>query len=109
MKKVSLGGYVMKNKDTAAVLHDVLKSLASKPPKRNGRSSFSSVVRMGYDDILELRERGYSFRAILEELISAGFFEEETDPKYLCQAFAREKKKRNKSANRKNHMNALPG
>jgi hypothetical protein len=101
------GGYVMKNKDTAAVLHDVLKSLASKPPKRNGRSSFSSVVRMGYEDILELRERGYSFRAILEELISAGFFEEETDPKYLCQAFAREKKKRNKLAGRKNYTNEL--
>jgi hypothetical protein len=97
----------MKSKDTAALLHDVLKSLASKPPKRNGRSSFSSVVKMGYEDILELRERGYSFRVILDELINAGFFEEQTDPKYLCQAFAREKKKRSRSANSKNHTNAL--
>ncbi|MDR1886083.1 MAG: hypothetical protein LBQ56_07375 [Synergistaceae bacterium] len=86
----------MKPRDTNAVLHDVLKSMASKPPTRNGRASFSSVVKMGYDDILELRGRGYSFKAILKELVEADFFTEDADPKYLCQAFAREKKRREK-------------
>jgi hypothetical protein len=84
----------MKSKDTAAVLHDVLRTMATKPPTRNGRASFSSIVKMGYDDILELRGKGYSFKAILEELVGAGFFTDDADPKYLCQAFAREKKRR---------------
>jgi hypothetical protein len=88
----------MKSKDTAEVLRDVLKSMATKPPTRNGRASFSSVVKMGYDDILELRKKGYSFKTILEELIEAGFFTDDADHKYLCQAFAREKKRREASS-----------
>ncbi|MDR3331811.1 MAG: hypothetical protein LBT08_04215 [Synergistaceae bacterium] len=94
----------MKSKDTAAVLHDVLRTLASKPPTRNGRSSFSSVVKMGYEDIRELRERGYSFKAILDELVEAGFFPEDADPKYLCQAYAREKKRRDNFTKRDRHL-----
>jgi hypothetical protein len=84
----------MKSKDSADVLHDVLKSMATKPPTRNGRASFSSVVKMGYDDIYELRRKGYSFKVILEELVDAGFFTDDADHKYLCQAFSREKKRR---------------
>jgi hypothetical protein len=48
---------------------------------------------MGYDDIKELRSKGYSFKCIMDELIKADFFPEGSDPKYLCQAFAREKRK----------------
>jgi hypothetical protein len=84
----------MKSKDTAAKLHEVLSSIAKRQPTRNGRSSFASVVKMGYEDIRELRAKGYSFRFIMEELIEAGFFPPDTDSKYLCQAFTREKKNR---------------
>jgi hypothetical protein len=91
MKEVNT---IMKSKDTAAVLHNVLRSIAAKPPTRNGQSSFASVVKMGFDDICDLREKGYSFRSIMEKLVEAGFFPEGADSKYLCQAFAREKRKR---------------
>jgi hypothetical protein len=43
---------------------------------------------------MELREKGYSFKAIFDELVEAGFFPEDADPKYLCQAFSRERKRR---------------
>jgi hypothetical protein len=84
----------MKYKDTAAELHDVLMSVATKPPTRNGQASFSWITKIGYDDILSLREKGYSFRSIMDKLIEEGFFPEDADPKYLSQAFARERAKR---------------
>jgi predicted SprT family Zn-dependent metalloprotease len=49
---------------------------------------------MGFDDICKLRLRGYSFQCILDGLVEAGFFDEDADVKYLCQAFSRERKKR---------------
>jgi hypothetical protein len=84
----------MKSIDTAVVLHDTLEAIATKPPTRKGRLSYSFVVSMGYDDICNLRMKGYSFQCILDELIDAGFFDEDADVKHLCQAFSREKKKR---------------
>ncbi|MDR1916765.1 MAG: hypothetical protein LBQ58_09355 [Synergistaceae bacterium] len=84
----------MKLSSVADSLHCVLESLATKPPRRKGRHSYSYIVKMGFDDICKLRLRGYSFQSIMEGLIDAGFFEEDADVKHLCQAFARERKKR---------------
>jgi hypothetical protein len=92
----------MKSKNTATVLRDALRSIAAKPPTRNGQSSFASVVKMGFGDISELRKNGYSFKSIMDGLIAAGFFPKDTDPKYLCQAFTRERKRRNAFLNGKN-------
>jgi hypothetical protein len=71
--------------------------VSEKPPARKGRLSYSFVVSMGFDDICNLRGKGYSFQSILDELIEAGFFDPDADVKHLCQAFSREKKKRLKS------------
>ncbi|MDR1916766.1 MAG: hypothetical protein LBQ58_09360 [Synergistaceae bacterium] len=84
----------MKQIDTVTVLHNTLKSLAKKPPTRKGRLSYSFIVSIGFEDICGLRAKGYSFRCILDELIEAGFLEEDADVKHFCQAFSREKKKR---------------
>jgi hypothetical protein len=84
----------MKSSSVAESLHSVLESLATKPPRRKGRHSYSYVVKMGFDDICKLRLRGYSFQSILDGLVEAGFFDEDADVKYLCQAFSRERKKR---------------
>ncbi|MDR1471467.1 MAG: hypothetical protein LBS75_03000 [Synergistaceae bacterium] len=84
----------MKMGSVADSLHSVLESLATKPPRRKGRHSYSYVVKMGFDDICKLRLRGYSFQSILDGLVEAGFLDDDADVKYLCQAFSREKKKR---------------
>jgi hypothetical protein len=86
------------------MLHDVLRSVATKPPMRNGQSSFASVVKMGYEDIKTLRDKGYSFKCIMDELIRAGFFPDGSDSKYLCQAYAREKRKQEALARSKSNV-----
>jgi hypothetical protein len=59
---------------------------------------------MGYKDIRDLRDKGYSFKCIMDELIRAGFFPEGSDPKYLCQAYSREKCKQESPARQKNSV-----
>lgn len=95
----------MKSIDTSVVLHNALEAVSEKPPARKGRLSYSFVVSMGFDDICDLRGKGYSFQSILDELVEAGFFDPEADVKHLCQAFSREKKKRLKKLRSAENVN----
>jgi hypothetical protein len=64
--------------------------------KRHANVSYSLVVKAGYEEIRGLREDGYSFDLVCETLTKYGILPEYANPKALCTAFLREKKRREK-------------
>ena len=66
--------------------------------RRRANVSYSLVVKTGYEEIRGLREDGYSYDLICEVFAQNGLLYGRTNPKSLCTAFLREKKRREKKA-----------
>jgi hypothetical protein len=64
--------------------------------RRRANVSYSLVVKSGYEEIHGLREDGYSYDLICEVFAQNGLLSERANPKALCNAFLREKKRREK-------------
>jgi hypothetical protein len=62
--------------------------------RRRANVSYSLVVKAGYEEIRGLREDGYSYDLICEVFAQNGLLHGHTNPKALCTAFLREKKRR---------------
>jgi hypothetical protein len=59
---------------------------------------YSLTVKAGYEEILGLRDDGYSYDLICEVFAENGILPEHANPKTFCSAFLREKKRREKKA-----------
>jgi hypothetical protein len=71
--------------------------------RRRGNVSYSLVVKAGYEEIRGLREDGYSYDLIREAFAQNGILPEHANPKALCNAFLREKKRREKRGVQKHY------
>jgi hypothetical protein len=64
--------------------------------RRRANMSYALMVKAGYEEILGLREDGYSYDLICEAFAENGLLPEHANPKTLCSAFLREKRRREK-------------
>jgi hypothetical protein len=93
------GGEFLENEDIKEALRHAVKSVREKPAvKRHKNISFSLAVKTGYDEIRALRDEGYSFEIICEEFVLNGVLPEGANPKALCSAFLRERKRKDRNS-----------
>lgn len=79
------------------LLKDAVVSVRKRAPvKRRNDVSYALVVKTGYDEILRLREDGYSYDIICEVFAENGLFPNGANPKSLRSAFFRETNRREK-------------
>ena len=64
--------------------------------RRRANMFYSLTVKAGYEEILGLRADGYSYDLICEVFAENGLLPERANPKTLCSAFLREKRRREK-------------
>jgi hypothetical protein len=76
-----------------AAVHSVRSRVAMKGHKN---AKYSLIVKTGYDEILKLREEGYSYNVICEVFAENGLLPNGANPKTFCSAFLREMKRREK-------------
>jgi hypothetical protein len=87
----------LETKDIGESVRFAAGSLRKQPAvQRRGNISYSLVVKAGYEEILGLRTDGYSYDLICEAFTGNGLLPERPNPKALCNAFLREKKRRGK-------------
>jgi hypothetical protein len=66
------------------------------PIRRRDDVSYAMVVKTGYEEILRLREDGYSYDVICEVFAEKGLFPNGANPKSFRSAFLRETNRREK-------------
>jgi hypothetical protein len=87
----------LETKDIGESVRFAACSLRKQPAiRRRGNASYSIVAKAGYEEILGLRADGYSYDLICEAFMGNGLLPERSNPKALCNAFLREKKRREK-------------
>jgi len=85
----------METRDIEAAMKSAAESLRKTPAVRRRKNvSYAIVVKVGYEDIQELRNDGYSFDVICKTLSEKGALCVGASPKYFRTAFLREKKRR---------------
>jgi hypothetical protein len=81
----------------AEVVSHAADSVRKRPAvRRRVNISYSLTVKASYEEILGLRSDGYSYDLICEVFSENGLLPEHANPKTLCSAFLREKKRREK-------------
>jgi hypothetical protein len=101
----------LETKDIGESVRSAAGSLRKQPAiRRRGNVSYSLVVKAGYEEILGLRADGYSYDLIREAFAGNGLLPERSNPKALCSAFLREKKRREKKVQSSGtaEKNAIP-
>jgi hypothetical protein len=79
------------------LLKDAVVSVRKRAPiRRRNDVSYALVVKTGYDEILKLREDGYSYDVICEVFAEKGLFPNGANPKSFRSAFLRETNRRGK-------------
>jgi hypothetical protein len=79
------------------LLKDAVISVRKRAPiRRRNDISYALVVKTGYEEILKLREDGYSYDVICEVFAENGFFPNGANPKSFRSAFLRETNRREK-------------
>jgi hypothetical protein len=85
--------------DIGELVRSAADSVRKRPAgRKRANMSYSLTVKAGYEEILGLREDGYSYDLICEAFAENGLLPERANPKTLCSAFLREKKRREKKA-----------
>jgi hypothetical protein len=62
--------------------------------RRRKNIRYAHVAKVGYEEIQQLRDDGYSYDTIRDDLVARGVFEEGAASGNLCSAFLRERKRR---------------
>lgn len=87
----------MDTDDIGVTLKRAVDSIRSRPAvRRRANAPYALVARAGYEEVRKLREDGYSYDVICEEFAKKDLLPEGANPKTLCSAFLREKKRRRK-------------
>jgi hypothetical protein len=66
--------------------------------KRRKNVSYSLIARVGYEKIQKLKKDGFSYDIICEVFVENRLLPDSANPKSLCVAFLREKKRRERKA-----------
>jgi hypothetical protein len=83
--------------DIAELVGRAADAVRKKPAiRRRSNVSYSRTVKAAYEEILGLRADGYSYDLICETFAENELLPEHANPKTLCSAFLREKRRREK-------------
>jgi hypothetical protein len=87
----------MNTDDMSELVRRAVDSVRERPAaRRRANASYALTVKAGYEEILGLRDDGYSYDLICEVFAENGLLPEHANPKTLCSAFLREKRRREK-------------
>jgi hypothetical protein len=88
---------ILDTDELRGLLKDAVISVRKRAPiRRRDDVSYALVVKIGYEEILRLREDGYSYDVICEVFAENGLFPNGANPKSLRSAFLRETNRREK-------------
>jgi hypothetical protein len=88
---------ILDTDEIRGLLKNAVTSVRKRAPvKRHNDVSYALVVKTGYEEILKLREDGYSYDVICEVFAENGLFPNGANPKTFRSAFLRETVRREK-------------
>jgi hypothetical protein len=90
-------GVILDTDEIRGLLKNAVTSVRKRAPiRRRDDVSYALIAKTGYEEILKLREDGYSYDIICEVFAESGLFPNGANPKTFRSAFLRETNRREK-------------